>query len=413
MDATPDTTLGQVLKECAKAIARTRKSPNGTDQPCSSQSNGNSRPGSADLAEGTVQTVPLVKEEIEEVIEPYVTSKPPNGIPPIPSISEETVAPPDKYVDSRPANWTGLYAAIQNEPIDPIQLGKDLLEETKGDVNKYKCIMNGLTGRPFRLDLARMYQRRQDLVSKLSEDDPIIQMFDFNMGTMVKLDMDRRMFNNVANVTNAAIFKDTVRSRKIPDRYRFSPRRMREMIFFTPIDVEEYQNTNSMDVINWACEAFIAEKTSSEEIIKHLTQKTLFSCVKAQYLTCMTINPNPKNGRRVLKPEFYMFMKRILFQSFGLPFQKYLSISVPDLIAGLPPQEDPLERAAAVLIVRFASETLGAFCDDLEVKKRKPTTVLDDDSEEEYTPEEQVKKKHNNKKIPVLRKKRRTISISD
>ncbi|CAD5227926.1 unnamed protein product [Bursaphelenchus okinawaensis] len=417
METSTDTTLGQVLKECAKAIARSKKTPSSSgsnnadvDQPCSSTHSPAVEPVAAGSAYETFNF--NIKEEVEE-IDPYVTAKVPTTQPPIPTISNETVAPPDQYADVRPSNWTGLYAAIQNEPIDPIQLGKDIYEETKGDVNKYKCIMNGLSGHPFRVDLARLYQRRQELVSKLGEDDPIVQLYDFNMGTMVKLDMDRRMFNNVAHVTNAAIFKETVRSRRIPVRYRFSPRRMREMIFFTPIDVEEYQNTNSMEVINWACEAFISEKTSSEEIIKHITQKTLFSCVKAQFLTMMTINPAPRSGRRVLKPEFYLFMKRILFQSFGLPFQKYLSISVPDLIVGLPPNEDPLERAAAVLIVRFASETLGAFCDDLEIKKRKMPTVLDEDSDgSSYTPEQEVQRKHN-KKASILRKKRRSLSSSD
>lgn len=33
-------------------------------------------------------------------------------------------------------------AAIQNEPIDPVQLGKDIFEETQGDPKKYQVKFN-------------------------------------------------------------------------------------------------------------------------------------------------------------------------------------------------------------------------------------------------------------------------------
>lgn len=75
----------------------------------------------------------------------------------------------------------------------------------------------------------------------------------------------------------------------------------------------------------------------------------------------MSINPSPRSGRRVIQSEFYLFLKRILFQSFGLPYTKYLSIPINELIKGLPANEDPMERAAAVLIVRFSSEALATF----------------------------------------------------
>lgn len=114
-------------------------------------------------------------------------------------------------------------------------------------------------------------------------------MFDFNMGVMLKMDMDRRMFNNVSNVANASIFKQIVRSRVISERYSFRPKRMREMICFTPIDVEEYQKANSMNIVNWVSDQFSMDKVTSEYLIKQITQKTLLSVSSITVIVILTV----------------------------------------------------------------------------------------------------------------------------
>jgi hypothetical protein len=57
---------------------------------------------------------------------------------PIKPLFDPPPAVSDTFSSFRPPNWTGLVAAIQNEPIDPIQLGKDIFDETKGSEKKYK-----------------------------------------------------------------------------------------------------------------------------------------------------------------------------------------------------------------------------------------------------------------------------------
>jgi hypothetical protein len=65
-------------------------------------------------------------------------------------------------------------------------------------------------------------------------------------------------------------------------------------------------------------------------------------------------------GKRNFMPEFFTFLKRILFQSFGIPYHKFVSLELAELSSGLPKAEYPYERAAAVILLRIALETLNA-----------------------------------------------------
>lgn len=99
----------------------------------------------------------------------------------------------------------------------------------------------------------------------------MVQLYDFNVACMFKMDMDRRAFNNVASIINQNIFYKTVNENKILDQYNFNPNRMREVIFFTPVEVDEYKSTNSVEVLD----AVIAlNLTDQKEIAKQMVSKT-------------------------------------------------------------------------------------------------------------------------------------------
>lgn len=57
-------------------------------------------------------------------------------------------------------------------------------------------------------------------------------------------------------------------------------------------------------------------------------------------------------------PEFFTFLKRILYQSFGIPYHKFVSLNLAELSSGLSNGEYPYERAAAVILIRTAIKTL-------------------------------------------------------
>jgi hypothetical protein len=132
--------------------------------------------------------------------------------------------------------------------------------------------LNGLEGKPFRLDLQSLYQRRTEWINRLGGDNyMMVQLYDFNVACMFKMDMDRRAFNNVASIINQNIFYKTVNENKILDQYNFNPNRMREVIFFTPVEVDEYKSTNSVEVLD----AVIAlNLTDQKEIAKQMVSKT-------------------------------------------------------------------------------------------------------------------------------------------
>lgn len=56
--------------------------------------------------------------------------------------------------------------------------------------------------------------------------------------------------------------------------------------------------------------------------------------------------------------EFFTFLYRILYQSFGLPYQKFIGLKMHTLTTGLPSEDYPYERATAVLLMRMSVEAI-------------------------------------------------------
>jgi hypothetical protein len=69
------------------------------------------------------------------------------------------------------------------------------------------------------------------------------------------------------------------------------------------------------------------------------------------------MHPTPLKEKTVLMNEFFVFLKRILFQSFGLP-QKFIGMSEEKLMSGLPTGDYPFERATATILVKLTRKTL-------------------------------------------------------
>lgn len=55
--------------------------------------------------------------------------------------------------------------------------------------------------------------------------------------------------------------------------------------------------------------------------------------------------------------EFFAFLNRNLFQSFGLP-HKFIGMSEEKLISGLPTGDHPFERATAAILAKLTRKTL-------------------------------------------------------
>ena len=60
-----------------------------------------------------------------------------------------------------------------------------------------------------------------------------------------------------------------------------------------------------------------------------------------------------KPNKACLKPEFFAFFKRIVYQPFGLNYHKYVQIDLRDTkYSQLPYNYDPIEHAAAAILAK-------------------------------------------------------------
>ncbi|KAI6191247.1 hypothetical protein M3Y97_00207600 [Aphelenchoides bicaudatus] len=352
--------FGDMLIACISKMSEKRESSsedvnliNEDDQnSIESETNESSQPFHSVLADALNNEEPLDADPNIDLSE----------IPPVKSLFDPPPNTSDPLHQFKPQNWRGLFSAIRNEPIDPIQLGKDIFDETQGSGAKYRCILNGLSGRPLQLDIQSLYNRRMQLVKRLgSDNDTLVQLYDFNMGCLAKMDLDRRAFNKIAAVINQNIFHKLINSDEIPNEYKFNPNQMHEIIFFTPVDLDEYKSTNSAEVLNNVVELNLSNQT---EIARQIALETYNLCVKPEFLGRMSITSS--KNKRAFMSEFFTFLKRTLYQAFGIRYQKFINLNLETLSSGLPTSDHPNERAAAVILIRIAMDTLQAVCCEKE-----------------------------------------------
>lgn len=70
------------------------------------------------------------------------------------------------------------------------------------------------------------------------------------------------------------------------------------------------------------------------------------------------MSPIVMEGKKVLMKEFFTFLKRTLYQSFGLPYRKFMNSSLESLVSDLSTDDYPYENATAAILLKLSTETV-------------------------------------------------------